>query len=110
REDVVFATAETSSKLAAYTGNTVMWGHWAQTVDFAERMAWFEETTSGRSPYDAATRRARFWDSGARWLFLEPPWKEDCPPPPANDILEGAEKVFENSAVAIYKRPVPGIN
>jgi len=38
--EIVFATVETSRMIPAFSGNTVIWGHWAMSVDRAERNRW----------------------------------------------------------------------
>src|SRR5205823_5402592 len=35
--DVVFATIATSRLIPAFAGNTVVWGHWAMSIDLKER-------------------------------------------------------------------------
>ncbi len=46
---LVFAAPPTSAKIAPYSGNTVMWGHWAHGVDAREREEWIANVFSNRS-------------------------------------------------------------
>lgn len=40
-DEVVFATWETSRLIPAYSGNTVLRGHWAVSVDAENRKRWY---------------------------------------------------------------------
>lgn len=107
RSDVVFATPPTSAKVCAYAGNTVFWGHWAQSVDQAEQADMLKTVLADDSWLPALARRTRFWAYGIDYVFLDGPWRERFASGPARALLAGAEggdKVFENSEVTIYRR------
>lgn len=105
RSDVVFAAPPTSAKICAFAGNTVLWGHWAQAVDYEDRQAWMAEVFSAASGLSLEERRRRFWDSGVEYAFLDGSWRTAFETGPASRVLADADKVFENREVAIYRRP-----
>ncbi len=61
--DVVFATVETSRLIPGLAGNTVVWGHWAQSVDLADRQNWITNLFNARADWTDPDRGA---NSGAR--------------------------------------------
>lgn len=105
-QDVVFAEPKTSGKVCAFAGNTVFWGHWAQSVDFDARQDWIMGVLSGASPLTPEQRRRRFWDpaAGVDYLFLDGIWRELFKTAPAAALLAGAEKIYGSDEVDIYRR------
>jgi hypothetical protein len=101
---LVFAAPPTSAKIAAFSGNTVMWGHWAQGVDAREREEWIRNVFSNQSDLSVAQRRRRFWDAGIEYVFLDGNWLNGVRTGAAPEVLAGADKIFENSEVSIYER------
>jgi hypothetical protein len=105
RSDVVFAAPPTSAKICAYAGDTVVWGHWAQSVDYDERQAWMKKIFSESSGLSLDERRELLWGpGGVDFLFLDGSWREPFRGGTALQMLAGADKVFENSEVTIYRR------
>jgi hypothetical protein len=104
RSDVVFSDPWTSAKICAYAGNTVVWGHWAQGVDSGERQKWVEAVFSPASGLTLDQRRRLFWNSGVEYVFVRGLWREGIASGVGAELLRGADKVFENDAVAIYRR------
>ncbi|NNN04694.1 MAG: hypothetical protein HKL90_02210 [Elusimicrobia bacterium] len=100
---VVFADPQTSAKVCAFAGNTVMWGHWAQAVDFEERQGWMRNIFSLGSGLNDAERLRLFWNSGVDYLFLDGRWRQGFKTAPAAGLLQEAKKIFENSEVSIYQ-------
>ena len=60
-DEVVFATLATSRLIPAYAGNTVLWGHWAMSVDIKERKKWVEKLFDEHANWDDARRGPEFW-------------------------------------------------
>lgn len=104
-EELVLASLGTSRFIPAYSGNRVLWGHWAMSVDFERRKDWYE-TLFGREQNWYDTERSNmFWSTGIVYIFSDQdmkraienrPWQWDV-------ILRHADKVFQNGAVTIYK-------
>jgi hypothetical protein len=103
-DDVVFANLPTSRLIPAFSGNTVVWGHWAMSVDFKERQAWVANIFNPQSDEDLA---ARFWGNDIQFVFADGDVKQwfETHPFLAGIILKDASKIFENSSVVIYQRP-----
>jgi len=103
-EDVVFATLATSRLIPAYSGNTVLWGHWAMSVDFKERKDWAASVFTPQSDENLA---AQFWGNDIQFVFADGDLKQwfERDPFLAGILLKDASKVFENESVVIYQRP-----
>ncbi|HUI07891.1 MAG TPA: hypothetical protein VL486_12900 [Verrucomicrobiae bacterium] len=107
-DDIVFATEATSSLIPAFSGNTVVWGHWAMTVDFRRRIQWVSGVLGERLGWDRDRRRREFWDAGIKFIFVSGALKRRFAMEDFSWLLRGTEKVFENASVTIYrKRDVP---
>jgi hypothetical protein len=103
-EDVVFAALATSRLIPAFSGNTVVWGHWAMSIDLKERQTWSMNVFSAQSD---EKRSAEFWGSDIQFVFADGEVKQwfEKHPFMAGLILRDANKVFENNSVVIYQRP-----
>ncbi len=101
---IVFATLETSRFIPGYAGNTVLWGHWAMTVDYEVRRAWSNELLTHQDWTDE-NRGKRFWGSGIAYIFADGDLKKDIQRDPWKwqGILKDADEVFHNDTVMIYK-------
>jgi len=102
--DVVFATKATSSLIPAFSGNTVVWGHWAMSVDLRKRTQWVSDVFAGQSGWDLARRRQEFWDAGIRYIFVSGALKQLFGQRDLSWLIQGTDKVFENASVTIYRR------
>ncbi len=104
--DVVFATIATSRLIPAFAGNTVVWGHWAMSIDLKERRAWLGDLLKTRSNWDDENRSREFWGTGIQYIFADGEIKQALETYPFmwRVILKEAEKVFENDSVVIYRR------
>jgi hypothetical protein len=104
-DDLVFADFITSCYIPAYSGNTVFWGHWAMSVDFEQRQEWATNIFDPTSGWDDVRRVREFYGSGLQFIFLDEQLslRLEEHPETMRLILEKAEKVFENPAVAIYR-------
>lgn len=103
-DDLVFSGVVTSAKVATYSGNTVLWGHWAQTVDPVERAGWFRRVFDPASGLSDRDRGREFWGLGIRYLFLDGIDKKSFQKSAPSWLAAGTEKIFENSSVVIYRR------
>ncbi len=102
REDVVFSDVSTSAKICALTGDTVVWGHWAQSVDALDRQQWISDALLQRTKVD---RSMAFWNSGFDYLFLYGVTRDAFREPPNSDLLWGAEKIYSRDDAEIFRRP-----
>jgi hypothetical protein len=104
-KSVVLATPGTSTLIPAFSGNTVLWGHWAMSVDMKERQRWFESVCSRRSPWSDEQRCSEFWKAGIEYIFADGPFAASLRASvwPWNLILKDCDKVFENRSVVIFK-------
>ncbi len=104
--EVVFARVATSRVIPGFTGNTTVWGHWAMSIDFKEREAWFGNLFSAESNLDDASRAGEFWGNDIRFIFADGEIKQSMEQFPAawRIILADADKIFENNSVLIYHR------
>jgi hypothetical protein len=104
-DDVVFATYDTSRLIPVFSGNTVLWGHWAQSVDLDQRRQWnahlFDQSPNWQDPQ----RSSEFWGSGIQYIFADGDVKTSIEQNPDmwRVILNDADQVFANDSVVIYK-------
>ena len=75
-DDVVFATVETSRLIPGFVGNTVVWGHWAQTVDLAERQNWITNLFNAHADWTDPNRAREFWSTNIQYIFADGPLKQ----------------------------------
>jgi hypothetical protein len=104
RDDVVFASYPTSRLIPAFSGNTVVWGHWAMSIDVKERQEWSGNIFSAETDESVS---ARFWGNDIQFVFADGEVKQwfEAHPFMAGLILKDAGKIFENRSVVIYQRP-----
>lgn len=107
-EELVLAGIGTSRFIPAYSGNRVVWGHWAMSVDFERRKDWYEALFNKNQNWYDEQRSNVFWSSGIVYVLADQdiktsiedhPWKWDV-------ILKHSDKVFQNGTVTIYKHHV----
>jgi hypothetical protein len=105
-QSVVFASPSTSRLIPAFSGNTVVWGHWAQSVDRQERERWFADLFKPGSDWNDATRSPRFWGTGIDYILADRQMRHWMQQNAAawRVILADADQVFANASVVIYKR------
>jgi len=103
--DVVFATVETSRLIPGIAGNTVVWGHWAQSVDLAERQNWITNLFNAHADWTDTNRGREFWGTNIQYIFADGPFKQSLEQGRSRwqVILNEADVVFTNRSVAIYK-------
>ena len=107
-DDVVLATYGTSRLVAAFAGNTVVWGHWAMSIDLKQRRKWLQDLLSSESDWSDEKRSAAFWGNDIQFFFVDGAFKESIETDPLawDVILRGAQKIFANNLVLIYRRPL----
>ena len=77
-DDVVLADYATSRLLPGLAGNTVVFGHWAQSVDRKERMQWVGSLFSkATSPADVDGKKRRLLNSDIDYIFVDGPMRRD---------------------------------
>jgi len=101
--DVVFASFTTSRLIPALSGNTVVWGHWAMSVDQNERASWLKNLFAN---IEDRNRSREFWSNDIQFIFADGAFKQSLEQSPFGwgAILRDAEKIFENRSVVIYRR------
>lgn len=103
-DDIVCASPATSLLIPVYAGNTVIWGHWAQSAGFTARQQWAHRVFDDASPLNAQERSREFWGMGIKYVFLDGAWREKFGIHPPEWLSARAQKAFENPAVIIYRR------
>jgi len=103
--EVVFATLSTSRLIPAFAGNTVVWGHWAMSVDLNERRDWYTKLFNNYQDWDDENRARQFWGSGIEYVFADSQLKKSIERDPMKwfVILRDADEVFRNEKVVIYR-------
>ncbi|HEX5399183.1 MAG TPA: hypothetical protein VFY06_09055 [Verrucomicrobiae bacterium] len=102
---VVFARIETSRLIPGLAGNTVVWGHWAQTVDMAQRQNWITNLFNPHADWTNPDRARQFWSTNIQYLFADGPLKQSVEQGSYRwqVILNDADEVFTNRSVVIYR-------
>jgi hypothetical protein len=105
-DQVVFALPITSRLIPALSGNTVVWGHWAMSVDVKQRQATLADSLGVGSHLSDEARASKFWGSGIEIIFADTELKQYIEEHPFiwGVILRQATKIFENQSVVIYQR------
>jgi hypothetical protein len=105
-DQIVFALPFTSRLIPALSGNTVVWGHWAMSIDSKERQVSLAKCLGLESPLSADERASEFWGSGIQIIFADGQLKQYIDEHPSiwGVILRDATKIFENQSVVIYER------
>jgi hypothetical protein len=103
--DVVFSTVETSRLIPGLAGNTVLWGHWAQSVDLAERQDWITQLFNEHADWANTNRAREFWGTDIQYIFADGEFKQSLEQGRRQwqVILNEADEVFTNRSVVIYK-------
>jgi hypothetical protein len=72
-DDVVFTSVELSRNIPGLTGNTVLYGHWAQSIDFAEKRRWVDRIFScANTEGEIAYCKTSLKESRVRYILLDP--------------------------------------
>jgi len=105
-DEIVFAMPATSRLIPAFSGNTVLWGHWAMSVDYAEREKWFADIFGEESNWDHDRRSREFWAAGIEYIFADEAFQRSLAEHPLawRGMLKETDIVFENASVTIYRR------
>ena len=102
---VVFSEPETSRLIAGLAGNTVVWGHWAQSVDLESRLNWATNLFNPQADWTDPNRAREFWGANIQYVFAAGLFKQSLErdPRPWQMILDQADEVFSNRSVLIYR-------
>ena len=103
-DDVVFATWPISSLIPAFSGNTVVWGHFAMCVDLQQRIQWATNLFGTRSPWNPEKRHSEFWGTGIRFVLVNQELRRWFDQTHTWSLLDGTDKVFENTSIAVYRK------
>lgn len=98
-EDLVFAALSTSTLVPAFAGNTVLWGHWAMSVDFEKTLRWKDEVFARGAGEPAA---AELLKAGVRYVLVDDAFRESFGAP-APEFSAHYRKVFEKNGAAVYR-------
>jgi hypothetical protein len=103
--DVVFARIESSRLVPGLAGNTVVWGHWAQSVDLPERQIWITDLFNPHADWTNPSRSREFWSTNVQYLFADGPLKQSVEQGRYRwqVILNDADLVFTNRSVVVYR-------
>jgi hypothetical protein len=103
--DAVFARVETSRLIPGLAGNTVVWGHWAQSVDMPERQNWITNLFNPHADWSDPARARGFWSTNIQYIFADGPLKQSVEQGRYRwqVILNDADPVFTNRSVVIYR-------
>lgn len=99
-ESVVFAALPTMRLIPAVAGNSVPFGHWAQSVDRQEQERWVR-AVFGPGALSAEERRRLFLRQRIDYVMLE----GSARPGP---LLAGWTPIFANREAVIFRRPLTG--
>jgi len=104
-DEVVFATVSTSRLIPGFAGNTVVWGHWAMSVDHGERDRWFSGLFARGSDWTNDARAEEFWGTGIDYIFADGLLKTGIERNPEawRVILAEADRLFANPSVLIFR-------
>lgn len=103
--NVVFATVETSRLIPGLAGNTVVWGHWAQSVDLMERHDWITNLFNAHADWTDPAQAREFWGTDIQYIFANGSFKQSLEQGRRRwqVILNEADAVFTNRSVVIYR-------
>jgi len=104
-DEIVLATLPTSRIIPAFAGNTVLWGHWAMSVDSKARNDWSYDLMDRPQEWKDESRARKFWGAGIEYIFADGILKQGIADYPWQwgVILKHADEVFHNGSVVIYK-------
>jgi hypothetical protein len=102
--EVVFASPALSALIPAVSGNTVIWGHWAQSVDMEQRVATLRRVFSPGSGLSNAQRADEFWSMGMKYLLVDPSLRQQLLLGDSRWLIGDLQQVWEKGVIGVYKR------
>jgi hypothetical protein len=102
--DVVFARPGLSSLIPAVSGNTVIWGHWAQSVDVDQRVSALRGVFSPGSGLSDAQRSGEFWSMGMKYLLVDPWFRQQLLSADAQWLTGDLRQLWESGATGVYQK------
>ena len=104
-DDVVLASLRVSALVPAYAGNTVIWGHWAQTVDMDTRSVWLRDLLASRSPLPEEERVDRLAAAGIRYVVGGGACRDDANILPPKWLVPRLRPLFAAGRHTVYELP-----
>jgi hypothetical protein len=98
-DELVFAAEATSTLLPGYSGNTVLWGHWAMSVDLKERRAWRDRIFAAGATEEAGRELAR---AGVKYVLVDDVFRTEFGNPQPG-FFRAYGQVFEKGNVVVYR-------
>jgi hypothetical protein len=102
-DEIVFAPLAVSRIIPATAGNTVVWGHWAMSVDFTERNRWAADVFQAQSGWNEEQREGAFWGAGIKYIFAVADLRRWFERADRSWLLRSTDKAFENPFVTIFR-------
>ncbi len=102
-DEVVFCAPETGGLVAMAAGKSVVWGHWAQSVDQDEARSWLERLRSAADPRE---RERLLWEK-ADYVFAEGRLKRDIDAGGLAWIKGSSRRVYSNPDADVYAPAAP---
>jgi hypothetical protein len=102
--DLVFASPALSGLIPAVSGNTVIWGHWAQSVDVDQRVSTLQRVFSPGSGLSDAQRSGEFWSMGMKYLLVDPSFRQQLLAADSRWLTRDLQQIWESGATAVYKK------
>lgn len=100
-EQVVFCAVETGGLVAMSTGKTVVWGHWAQSVDYEETRAWADALLAAGDP---KAKAASLWGR-VDYVFAEGRLKEEVDSGRLRWLKGASRTAYAGPEADVYVRP-----
>jgi hypothetical protein len=97
--EVVLSSYETGNYIAAHAGNRVVIGHWAETLDYAEKLKEVNEFFS--RPFDMRVHQSMLDRYGVAYIFWGPREKQAGQFDPR--LVSSLDMVYENETVTLYR-------
>ncbi len=102
--EIVFASQEVSLLIPALAGNTVLWGHWAMSVDSEAQIARLRPLFDRQSGYDGEARARGFWeDTRVRYILMDPWVRASFGEPLPDWLLRTSRTVYQEGNYAILQ-------
>jgi hypothetical protein len=100
----VVASPALSALVPAVSGNTVIWGHWAQSVDIEQRVAALRRVFSPGSGLSNAQRSDEFWSMGMNYLLVDPSLRRQLLQDDSRWLIKDLQQVWESGGTGVYRR------
>jgi len=103
-DDVVLSYSYISAMFPGESGNTVMFGHWAQSVDAAEKAHWLDNFFLRKDDQESREDRiAELKKIGIKYIVIDPVMRSVWGEPNIEFLSSLAPTVFENAEIKILR-------